>query len=159
MPGTPEFEAIRRETWDDSNLGNAIPGATPSAPRFEVRPPVPGLPLIGRAERAAHRPRTRSAISSTRAFPQQRRYRPPARAARRAAVRAGRHAHRSRFRAGMTCRIAGRRRQHGHRIATAGPASAGTVSLKFDLVSEGVDWFETLRLADDEPAALGAVRY
>src|SRR6476620_11264078 len=31
VPGSAEFEAIRRETWDDNNLGNAIPGATPRA--------------------------------------------------------------------------------------------------------------------------------
>src|SRR3954447_4058071 len=66
-PGTPGFESIRRETWDDSNLGNAIPGATPRA-RIEVRPLVPGLPLIG----ARNRPltvRTRVHNLSERAFP------------------------------------------------------------------------------------------
>src|SRR5437870_3162394 len=31
VPGSAAFEAIRRETWDDNNLGNAIPGATPKA--------------------------------------------------------------------------------------------------------------------------------
>lgn len=36
MRGTPGFDAIRRETWDDSNLGNAIPGATPRA-KIDVR--------------------------------------------------------------------------------------------------------------------------
>ena len=29
VPGSPDLEAIRREIWDDNNLGNAIPGATP----------------------------------------------------------------------------------------------------------------------------------
>ena len=36
--GRADLEAIRRETWDDNNLGNAIPGATPA-----------------RADRRAHR--------------------------------------------------------------------------------------------------------
>src|SRR5262249_3021674 len=35
MPGTEAFEAIRQEIWDTSNLGNAIPGATPRA-RIDV---------------------------------------------------------------------------------------------------------------------------
>ncbi len=30
-PGTPGWESIRREIWDDNHLGNAIPGATPRA--------------------------------------------------------------------------------------------------------------------------------
>ena len=45
VPGSPAFEAIRRETWDDSNLGNAIPGATPRA-RIDVRSPLPAVPGI-----------------------------------------------------------------------------------------------------------------
>ena len=28
-PGTPDNTIIRREIWDDNNLGSAIPGATP----------------------------------------------------------------------------------------------------------------------------------
>ena len=36
VAGSPDSQAIRRETWDDSNLGNAIPGATPRA-RIDVR--------------------------------------------------------------------------------------------------------------------------
>src|SRR5580765_8096942 len=35
VPGSPALEAIRHEVWDDNNLGNAIPGATPSA-RIDV---------------------------------------------------------------------------------------------------------------------------
>ena len=54
-PGSGEFEAIRREIWDDNNLGNAIPGATPSA-RIDVRTLVPGLPVIAPRRRAVARP-------------------------------------------------------------------------------------------------------
>jgi hypothetical protein len=41
VPGSRDLEAIRRETWDDNNLGNAIPGATPKV-RIDVRTLVPG---------------------------------------------------------------------------------------------------------------------
>ena len=41
VPGTEAHAAIRREVWDDNNLGNAIPGATPRA-RIEVSGPRPG---------------------------------------------------------------------------------------------------------------------
>ncbi len=30
-PGSPDLARIRHEVWDDNNLGNAIPGATPRA--------------------------------------------------------------------------------------------------------------------------------
>ena len=43
VPGSAaRVDAIRRETWDDSNLGNAIPGATPRA-RIECAPLVPAV--------------------------------------------------------------------------------------------------------------------
>src|SRR5918993_1047247 len=31
VPGTPEYARIEHEIWDQNNLGNAIPGATPRA--------------------------------------------------------------------------------------------------------------------------------
>ncbi|MCH7748895.1 MAG: SPASM domain-containing protein [Acidobacteria bacterium] len=66
-PGTPDHAAIRREIWDDSNLGSAIPGATPRA-RIDIRRLVPGLPLIGRRS-ARIRLRARVRNLSTRPFP------------------------------------------------------------------------------------------
>jgi hypothetical protein len=39
-PGAPDLEAIRREVWDDNNLGNAIPGATPRA-KIDIQTLVP----------------------------------------------------------------------------------------------------------------------
>src|SRR3954464_1460623 len=51
VPGSPDFERIRRETWDDSNLGNAIPGATPRA-QIDVRTLVPRLPVVAARRRA-----------------------------------------------------------------------------------------------------------
>ena len=67
-PGSPALEAIRRETWDDNNLGNAIPGATPRA-RIDVRTLVPGLPLDG-AQPAGRCASERACSNlSTRPFP------------------------------------------------------------------------------------------
>ncbi len=44
--GSADLALIRHEVWDDNNLGNAIPGATPRA-RIDVRTPLlPGLPAI-----------------------------------------------------------------------------------------------------------------
>src|SRR5207302_4583239 len=42
VPGAPMLEAIRHEIWDDNNLGNAIPGATPRA-EIDIRRFVPGV--------------------------------------------------------------------------------------------------------------------
>src|SRR5205823_483501 len=51
VPGSPDLEAIRHEIWDDNNLGNAIPGATPHA-RIDVRTLIPGVPLVTKAGRS-----------------------------------------------------------------------------------------------------------
>jgi hypothetical protein len=138
--GSSGFDAIRRETWDDSNLGNAIPGATPKA-RIDIRLPVPGLPLIG----ARHRPmtvRARVHNLSGRVFPNRG-------AQGRRIVRLG----------AQLCTPEGTlidlnyaradlpRPLEGGGIADLSvhlkelPA-AGRYRLKFDLVSEGVEWFE-----------------
>ena len=47
-PGSPDLERIRHEIWDNNNLGNAIPGATPRA-QIDVRHWLPGLPRQRRA--------------------------------------------------------------------------------------------------------------
>src|SRR5262245_52088611 len=67
VPGSPDLDAIRHEIWDDNNLGNAIPGATPRA-QIDVSTLVPGLPLIARAGRPLTI-RTRVRNLSARAFP------------------------------------------------------------------------------------------
>ena len=68
VPGSPELEAIRPETWDHNNLGNAIPGATPRA-RIEVRTLHSG-PSAGRPGRQGDcSVRTRVHNLSTRPFP------------------------------------------------------------------------------------------
>ena len=72
VPGTPALEGIKFEVWDDSGLGNAIPGATPRA-AIDVRTLLPGLPLVARPGRAMQ-VRTRVRNLSTRAVPAQASY-------------------------------------------------------------------------------------
>ena len=139
-PGTPDHAAIRREIWDDNNLGNAIPGATPRA-SIRLHDMVPGLPLFGR--RGA-RIRLQASVRnlSSRPFPAQ------ATSGRRL-VRLG----------AQLCTFDGAVTNRDHARAwlpaTLDPQQAtdvgmevrmpdapGRYRLKFDLVSEGIDWFE-----------------
>ena len=78
VPGSPELAAIQREIWDDSNLGNAIPGAMPSA-HIDVRQSgslagmlgrFSDLPVIARQGRPVQLAATVRNLS-TRAFPAQ----------------------------------------------------------------------------------------
>src|SRR3954470_24874166 len=79
--GSPAVEAIRHEIWDDNNLGNAIPGATPRA-RIDVHafppglPDFPGLGMLPLMARTGHptEVRTRVRNLSTRPFPAQATY-------------------------------------------------------------------------------------
>ena len=141
--GSPDFERIKRETWDDSNLGNAIPGATPKA-RIDVKPPFPGLsvlPLRAKAGQPAT-VRTRVHNLSQRPFPIDTTYG-------RRTVRLG----------AQLCDEHGKllnldfARAQLPRALEGGKAAdidielpplpePGRYTLKFDLVSEGIDWFE-----------------
>ena len=47
-PGAPDYDRIRYEIWDNSGLGNAIPGATPRA-EIDVHTVLPDLPFMTRA--------------------------------------------------------------------------------------------------------------
>ena len=149
VPGAAALDAIRHEIWDDNNLGNAIPGATPRA-RIDVRtfpaglptlPGFPDLPLHARAGRPTE-VRTRVQNLSTRAFPAQATYG-------RRLVRLG----------AQLCDVSGavidrdfarawlpRPIEPGARtdvaITIPGLERPGRYQLKFDLVSEGIDWFE-----------------
>jgi pyruvate-formate lyase-activating enzyme len=136
VPGAPVLESIRHEIWNDNNLGNAIPGATPRA-RIEVRAPVPGFPALppvcpvsippsgarGPAASAADaRPQSLDAPLSRAGE-----LRAAARPARRAALRRPRRADRSRLRSRVATagRAAGQPggRRHRNPVATA----AGTL--------------------------------
>ena len=115
LPGSPELAAIKREVWDDNNLGNAIPGATPGqrsrcASREVWRPRSAGsnLPMIVRSGRPVRIAATVRNLS-TRPFPAQASYG-------RRLVRLGaqlcdrdRHRHQPRLRARLAARHASSR--------------------------------------------------
>jgi len=137
--------AIQREIWDDNNLGNAIPGAMPRA-RIDVRQngvvgKIPGVPVMGRAGSAVALSATVRNLS-TRAFPAQASYG-------RRLVRVGAQLcdrdltviNRDFERAWLPATL-----EPGQAvevpITITAPATPGRYALKFDLVSEGIDWFE-----------------
>jgi len=139
-PGSPDYEAIRRETWDDSNLGNAIPGATPRA-RIDVKPLLPGLPLVG-ARKHPLTVRTRVHNLSMRTFPNDG-------AQGRRLVRLGAQlcaADGSLINLDFARADLPQPLQGGAAtditLTLASLPGPGRYMLKFDLVSEGVEWFE-----------------
>ena len=139
-PGTPALEAIRPEVWDDNNLGNAIAGATPRA-RIDVRTLVPGAPLVARAGRPL-RVRTRVRNLSTRPFPAQATYgRRLVRLGAQLCDARGVVVNRDFARAWLPETLAPGARADVP-IEIPAPAEPGRYTLKFDLVSEGIDWFE-----------------
>jgi hypothetical protein len=149
VPGARALDGIRHEIWDDNNLGNAIPGATPRA-RIDVRTMPPGLPIIpgmpalplwARAGRPTE-VRTRVENLSTRAFPAQATYgRRLVRLGAQLCDESGAMINRDFARAwlprplepGATANVS---------ITIPGLEQPGRYRLKFDLVSEGIDWFE-----------------
>jgi MoaA/NifB/PqqE/SkfB family radical SAM enzyme len=140
VPDTPEFERIKHEVWDMSGLGNAIAGATPRA-RIDVRTPLATLPLIARRG-GTLKVRTRVQNLSTRAFPAQATYgRRLVRLGAQLCQADGTMIDRDYARAWLPCSI-----EPGAEIDVAidvpAPAARGRYALKFDLVSEGIDWFE-----------------
>jgi hypothetical protein len=142
VPGSPDLEAIRHEIWDDNNLGNAIPGATPSA-RIDVRAVVPGttLPRFARAGQPL-RVRTRVRNLSTRPFPAQATYgRRLVRLGAQLCAADGTMINRDFARAWLPQAL-GPGEQTDIAIEIPAPAERGRYALKFDLVSEGIDWFE-----------------
>jgi len=140
LPGTPDLEGIRREVWDDNNLGNAIPGATPRA-EISVPGPAPGLPLVARPGRALT-VRTRVRNVSRRPFAAQASYG-------RRLVRLGAQLCRADgalldrdFERAWLPRALGPGERAEVPITITAPKERGRYVLKFDLVSEGIDWFE-----------------
>ncbi len=138
-PGTPDHAAIRREIWDDNNLGNAIPGATPRAEIAVSR--LPGVPLVGRSG-AQLRLRAQVRNLSTRAFPAQASYgRRLVRLGAQLCTADGRVTNRDHARAWLPATL-----EPGQTSAVdidiPLPDSRGRYRMKLDLVSEGIDWFE-----------------
>jgi len=140
VPNAPDLAAIRREVWDDNNLGNAIPGATPRA-RIDVRSLVPGLPLIARTGRQLQI-RTRVHNLSTRPFRARTTYGYRlVRLGAQLCAPDGTLINRDFARADLPATIDGGQSTD---VAVELPplAEAGQYAIKFDLVCEGVDWFE-----------------
>ena len=138
--GSPALDAIRHEIWDDNNLGNAIPGATPRA-RIDVRTLVPGIPIIARAGRPVQ-VRTRVHNLSTRPFPAQATYgRRLVRLGAQLCAEDGTMLNRDFARAWLPATL-GPGTRADVAIDIPAPDQPGRYALKFDLVSEGIDWFE-----------------
>ena len=143
LPGSEALARIRHEIWDDNNLGNAIPGATPRA-EIDVRGPLPlpGLPILARHGRPVTL-RARVHNASTRAFPAQATYgRRLVRLGAQLCTADGSLVNRDFERAWLPASL-----EPGARadvpITITAPAEPGRYALKFDLVSEGIDWFES----------------
>jgi hypothetical protein len=140
LPGTGALASVRHEVWDDNNLGNAIPGATPRA-RIDVRALIPGAPLLARAGRPL-RLRTRVGNLSTRPFPARATFgRRLVRLGAQLCDEAGNLVNRDLARAWLPHDLAPGERA-SIEIEVPAPERPGRYGLKFDLVSEGIDWFE-----------------
>jgi hypothetical protein len=139
VPGSPDYERIRHEVWDTNNLGNAIPGAMPRA-RIDVGR-VPGLPLVGRAGRTLSvRPRVHNL--STRPYPKTASYgRRLVRLGAQLRDASGTMVNRDYARAWLPETLAGGQ-SASVPIEIPVPERRGRYQLTFDLVLEGVDWFE-----------------
>jgi Radical SAM superfamily/Iron-sulfur cluster-binding domain len=140
VPGSADHDRIRFEVWDDSGLGNAIAGATPRA-EIAVRTLLPGLPLVGRPGRPV-RVRTRVRNLSTRAFPATASYgRRLVRLGAQLCAADGTLINRDYARAWLphTLEAGG---EADVAIEIPAPDAPGRYAVRFDLVSEGIDWFE-----------------
>jgi hypothetical protein len=150
-PGTAAHAAIRHEIWDDNNLGNAIPGAMPRA-----RIQVTGATSAGILSRIAHwlpnppvltrtgRPlqlQTQITNLSNRPFPATASYgRRLVRLGAQLCTQDGTLLNRDFARAWLPEALqAGASADVPLEIQSPQP---GRYLLKFDLVSEGIDWFE-----------------
>src|SRR4051794_482862 len=139
-PGTPDLAAIKHEIWDDNGLGNAIPGATPRA-KIDVRGRLPGLPLVARAGRQVTVHMKVRNLSS-RPFPAQASYgRRLVRVGAQLCARDGAVVSRDFERAWLPQTVSPDSSVEVEMTMTA-PVKPGRYGLKFDLVCEGIDWFE-----------------
>jgi len=148
VPGSADLAAIQQEIWDHSNLGNAIPGATPNA-RIEIRQSgalasalgvLPNAPVMARSGRPVQLAATVKNLS-TRPFPAQASYgRRLVRLGAQLCDRDRRVINRDFERAWLPQTL-----DPGQSVEltmTITAPAAGRYALKFDLVSEGIDWFE-----------------
>jgi MoaA/NifB/PqqE/SkfB family radical SAM enzyme len=140
-PDAPDYALIRNEIWDNSGLGNAIPGATPRA-EIDVHTVLPDLPFIARASTTL--PLTAKVKNvSGRVFRSQSRQdgRRVVRLGAQLTDDTGAVIERDYARAWLPVDL-GPGRTADVPIDIPAPATPGKYGLKFDLVSEGIDWFE-----------------
>jgi hypothetical protein len=140
-PGTIDHAALRHEIWDDNNLGNAIRGAMPRA-RIELRDvptddafeAAPGQTLrIGaRIRNLSQRPFAARATGGRRLV----------RLGAQLCAADGRSLDRDHARAWLADTVAPGSRADVA-IDVPAPREPGWYLLRFDLVSEGIDWFES----------------
>ena len=140
-PGSDDYKAIANEIWDQNNLGNAIPGATPRA-QIEVKTLVPGLPILVRRGTTLQL-QTRVTNLSNRRFAAQASYgRRLVRLGAQLCAADGTLIDRDYARAWLPSHLEGGQ-QADVAIEVPAPVESGRYQLKFDLVSEGIDWFES----------------
>jgi hypothetical protein len=140
VSGSAPLDAIRHEIWDDNNLGNAIPGATPRA-EIRVNATVPGLPAVARVGRPVPL-KTTIVNRSTRPFAAQASYgRRLVRLGAQLCRPDGSLVNRDFERAWLPANLEPGATVHVPITITA-PDTPGRYLLKFDMVCEGIDWFE-----------------
>ena len=139
-PGTADYDRIKYEVWDISGLGNAIPGATPLA-EIDVHTVLPDLPLFARSSSTV--PMTaRIRNLSKRPFPaQSSNGRRLVRLGAQLVADDGTVITRDYVRGWLPQDLVPGARAEV-RLEIPVPAAPGRYGLKFDLVSEGIDWFE-----------------
>jgi len=142
-PDAPDYQLIRDEIWDNSGLGNAIPGATPRA-EIEVHAVLPDLPFMTRASSTVPLTARVRNLSSRpfRATSNQGDGRRVVRLGAQLTDERGVVIDRDHARAWLPVDL-GPGRTVDVKIDVPSPARPGKYGLKFDLVSEGIDWFES----------------
>jgi MoaA/NifB/PqqE/SkfB family radical SAM enzyme len=140
VKGSPDLARIRHEVWDDNNLGNAIPGATPRA-QIDIRQWLPVLPLRATAAQPL-KVEARVRNLSTRPFRAQASYgRRLVRLGAQLLDAGGQMLNRDHARAWLPADVPPGGTADVP-IEIPAPDRPGRYTLKFDLVSEGIDWFE-----------------
>jgi hypothetical protein len=140
-PRTEDHAAIRHEIWDDNNLGNAIPGAMPRA-RIEVRG-APADAALHATPGSTVRVDTRVRNLSQRPLAATATYgRRHVRLGAQLAAADGTILDRDWARAFLPYPVDGGGKADVA-IDVPIPREPGRYALRFDLVSEGIDWFET----------------
>ncbi|MEO8677735.1 MAG: radical SAM protein [Vicinamibacterales bacterium] len=139
-PGTPDHERIRYEIWDSNNLGNAIPGATPRA-EIDVHTVLPDLPFMARATAPLTLTATVRNLSGRPFRAKASQGRRLVRLGAQLAREDGTIINRDYARAWLPGDL-GPGATADIRIDVPAPDVPGRYQLKFDLVSEGIDWFE-----------------